>query len=74
MTDYPEPTYRKMVKHFADGRKICNCGEAWYTAAPTPRDAELYGDYYCAHGCSSNQIAAKYELVHRLAKLGGFIK
>lgn len=52
-----EDTYLKAVRDHANGRSVCNCGEAYYDK-----------EGRCAHGCSANLIITKYELVERLSR------
>ena len=50
-----ELVFQQAIKDYADGRKVCNCGEAYRGK-----------DGYCDYGCSANQIFAKYDLVQRI--------
>jgi hypothetical protein len=47
--------YKELIKLFSDGRKICNCGEAYHP---------------CHDGCSANLLRAKYELAERVSNGG----
>ena len=49
-----EQEFRDAIEYFAKGRTPCNCGMAYEK------------DGRCEHGCSTNQIRAKYELVGTL--------
>ena len=48
-----EEHYKEVIAELAEktGRKVCNCGEAFYNER---------GE--CAGGCSTNQTYAKYEV------------
>jgi hypothetical protein len=66
--------FNKLIVRYADGRKICNCGEAYQE--PCMRGikdgverCDLMG---CKHGCSANQIEAKEYIAKRvISDLGG---
>lgn len=49
----------------AEGRKVCNCGDAYYS--PCGEGIDRQGRHRtdidaCDGGCSSNQIKAKHEI------------
>lgn len=50
--------WRELVRRYADGRKPCNCGAAYYT--------ERDGHLVCEYGCSSNLISAREEIALRV--------
>ena len=50
-----EKTFEQAIRDHADGREVCNCGQAYYNK-----------DRHCESGCSTNQIRAKEELVWKL--------
>ena len=52
-----EKHWQELVKRYADGRKICSCGEAY---------ADAQGR--CPYGCSSNCISAKHEIAEKVLK------
>jgi len=61
--------WQELVKRYADGRPICNCGEAYYT----PCGHGIDGDgrkrtdiLTCQFGCSANRIFAKEEIARRV--------
>lgn len=49
--------WQELVKRYADGRKICNCGDAY---------ADSQG--MCQYGCSSNLISAKHEIAEKVLR------
>lgn len=49
--------FKRAIREHADGREVCNCGEAYYDERGV-----------CEYGCSTNQIRAKYELVAKLTR------
>lgn len=60
--------WKKLVKRYADGRPICNCGHAYYT----PCGVGIVDGVHktdmpdCQYGCSANQIFAKEEIASRV--------
>jgi len=44
--------FKKLIKRYANGKEICNCGEAYYS-----KDED--GHSICKDGCSANIINAK---------------
>jgi len=52
-----ERIFKDQIKLYADGRKICNCGQAYYNDKG-----------HCEWGCSTNVIVAKHELVRKLVQ------
>lgn len=70
--------WKRLIEHFADGRKPCNCGEAYLTncgeGAVSNGDGtwtERHDMPVCESGCSANQIRAKKEIGLRVVKLLG---
>lgn len=66
-----ERAWKELVKRYADGRPICNCGEAWLYPCAVGIDAQ--GRHRtdmpaCRHGCSANLIDTKYEIARRLTE------
>ena len=49
----------QLVEKFADGRRLCNCREAYYDERGR-----------CKYGCSSNLISAKHEIAERVLASG----
>lgn len=43
-----------LLKRYAEGRKLCNCQEAYYDEKGS-----------CSGGCSANQIDAKYMIAKK---------
>jgi hypothetical protein len=57
-----ETAWEKLIQRYADGKPICNCGQAYYEACSEgiDRNGQYRTDMLgCKHGCSSNQISAK---------------
>lgn len=50
--------WQELVRRYADGRKPCNCGCAYYT--------ERDGSLFCEYGCSANQLSAREEIARRV--------
>lgn len=65
----------QLVQRYADGRPICNCGEAYYSPCGhgiDARGAHRTDMLACKYGCSANKISAKAYIASRmLADLGG---
>ncbi len=62
--------WQSIVKKYADGRPICNCGDAYYSPCG---EGYLNGVHkmdmlMCQFGCSSNQIQAKEEIAEKILK------
>lgn len=52
--------WQKLIERYADGRPICNCGEAYYT----PK-----GDTFCCkYGCNIALLDAKEYIAERVLK------
>lgn len=58
-----DENYMVLVERYADGRKLCNCREAYQGKAGG-----------CDYGCSANQIFAKYEIADRVVAEFGIEK
>jgi hypothetical protein len=60
--------FKSLIERYADGRNVCNCGEAYYS--PCGRgivNGEFRNDLpACAHGCSANLICAKHEIASKV--------
>lgn len=63
MTDFEQ-----LIIRYADGRDICNCGQAYYeNCGEGMIDGERrYNIKACRFGCSSNQINAKDYVAKRV--------
>ena len=62
--------FKELVIRYADGRPICNCGQAYYTPCG---EGYLNGErrtdmLICRYGCSAAQIDAKNEIAERVLK------
>mgnify|MGYP001594664983 CR=1 FL=1 len=53
-----EEKFKSLVVRFAEGRKLCNCREAYEDATGG-----------CRYGCSANKIYTKYEIASRCLKI-----
>lgn len=70
--------WEKLIKRYANGRLICNCGQAYYSLdgeawiVGGPDDGKHITDYpHCKYGCQANQYAVKDEIAKAvLAELG----
>lgn len=79
-----ESDWNNLVERFADGRQICNCGDAYYTPCGHGSVVNAVGVRVertdlpiCRYGCSTNQLFTKYEIAKRvndLLKTNGEIK
>jgi len=61
--------WQELVKRYADGRPICNCGEAYYTPCGhgTDKEGRKRTDMLvCQYGCAANIIAAREEIAGRV--------
>lgn len=68
--------FQKLIKRYAKGRQICNCGNAYYKNCGhgSSFDSKL-GRWIdrddmptCEHGCSANQISAKEYVAEEVLK------
>ena len=59
--------FKALILRYADGRRICNCGEAYYSPAEpgTYWTSDGHVPDVCRDGCSANLINAKYEMAKR---------
>jgi len=71
-------TWRQLVFDCANGRKVCNCGQAYATWHEDGCYVSGYsgecGHWACAHGCQSAQLYAREHVASVLAlrrKLNG---
>lgn len=61
-------SWRKIIKQYADGRKTCNCGDAYYSPVGegsiggVPKTDMMV----CAYGCSSAQLTARDYIADRI--------
>ena len=63
--------WKTLVKRYADGRPICNCGDAYL--APVGEGYDADGNrrtdlLVCQYGCQANQIYAKEEIAERICE------
>ena len=58
----------KLIERYADGRKPCNCGQAYYTNCGTARigDRVIHDNPICKYGCDANILDAKFEIAKRI--------
>lgn len=67
--------WEALIRRYADGRPICNCGRAYYATdgeyTRYPAMTTHHDGYYCKHGCHANQYSVKDDIAARvLADLG----
>ncbi len=61
--------WQELVKRYANGRPICNCGDAYYSPCGSGIDStgrERTDILDCEYGCSTNQISAKEDIAKRV--------
>lgn len=61
--------WQKLIKRYADGRQICNCGDAYYTPCGVGIDCD--GNHRtdlpaCQYGCSANQLFTRDDIARRV--------
>jgi len=64
MTDF-----ERLIQRYADGKPICNCGQAYYTPCGVGIDGKgsrRTDMLTCAYGCSANQNDAKNYVAARV--------
>lgn len=63
--------WKELIKKYADGRPVCNCGDAYYTPCGVgiDRDGRHRTDMLaCNHGCGANQYEAKEEIAKKIVE------
>lgn len=62
--------FKALVKRYADGRPICNCGEAYYSPCGEGYvNGERRSDILvCQYGCSYAQLTTRNEVAERVLK------
>ena len=58
-----------LIKHYADGRTVCNCGLAYYSLdgkAVKVSGEEINNHPYCKYGCMANKWYAKDEIAKKV--------
>jgi hypothetical protein len=62
--------WKALVAHYADGRPICNCADAYYSKGGKYwRDGVEYNDgLYCDGGCQANQFKAQNYVCKRIVE------
>ena len=73
-----ETAWKQLVERYADGRKPCNCGQAYYTrcvGADARSKIPICGSSrrhpphdYCAYGCSHTLGRAHQEIALRVVE------
>ena len=60
--------FKRLIEYYADGKPICNCGDAYYSACGHGFDGltEKHDMLTCEYGCSANQINAKEYIAGRV--------
>lgn len=66
-------SWEKLMEQYADGRTICNCGQAYRSPVgegvilgPDGKREERTDLMVCAYGCNSAQIAAREYIADRV--------
>lgn len=66
--------FKQLVVRYANGRQICNCGDAYLTNCGKGYILGDHGSRYvedlpvCRYGCSANQITAKEFIAEQVLK------
>lgn len=61
--------WQTLIKRYADGRHICNCGNAYLSPVGRGMDSKGYlrdDMLTCSGGCASNQITAREEVAEKI--------
>ena len=61
--------YKMLVRKYADGRKICNCGEGYLSPCACGIDEhgiDRTDMLACNYGCSANKIYTRDEIARRV--------
>lgn len=60
--------WERLIQRYADGRPICNCGNAYYTPCGkgTVNGERRTDMLACANGCQANQYSVKFEIADRV--------
>lgn len=53
---YDDTPWKRLIRLYADGRRQCNCGEAYYNERQ-----------YCSGGCEANKLDARDEIATQIA-------
>jgi hypothetical protein len=68
-----DAAWKRLVKRYADGRTVCNCGHAYYTPcgdAFTFQDGRIIGRtdkaMVCQYGCQANQYSTKLKIAAKV--------
>jgi len=63
--------FKRLIKRYADGRPICNCGDAYYSPCGDGVDGQgtrRTDMLVCQNGCSTNLIVAKEYVAEMVEK------
>jgi len=65
--------WNRLIKHYANGRTICNCGHAYCAPIGHGFISDEHGNFIeshdrpvCPGGCSANQLVAREEIARRV--------
>jgi len=65
--------WEKLVERYADGRSLCNCGNAYYSeggeymiAGGPDHGKTFHNGKHCKYGCQANQYGVKDEIASRV--------
>lgn len=64
--------WQALVRKYANGRDICNCGDAYYANdgeyIVTGVSGRFYNGKHCKYGCSTNILNARDEIASLICK------
>lgn len=65
---YDDTAYKALVKRYAGGRQVCNCGKAYYSNEMRGmKDGQWRNDLPgCRGGCTTNQAITVNEISKRV--------
>ena len=64
-------TWKELIAKYAEGRTICNCGDAYYFPVGEGIDAkgcQRSDMMVCSYGCSAAQLIARDYIADRILK------
>lgn len=61
--------YKRLVERYADGRRPCNCKEAYYSddlGHSFDANGKVHLGQICQHGCSANRLTVRDQIAERV--------